>query len=156
MTQPHQTLLRRLEQLVSTPSVSSTQTEWDQGNIGVINLLAQWLKDMGFEVQVIPLQERGDKANLIATLGKGPGGLVFSGHTDTVPYDDARWNTDPFTLNQADGRLYGLGVTDMKGFFPIALEAARGLDAKLLKAPLIILATADEESSMDGARQLVR
>ena len=156
MTQQHHTLLRQLEQLVSVPSVSSTEVEWDQGNIGVINLLAQWLDDMGFAVQVLPLPGKRDKANLIATLGTGPGGLVFSGHTDTVPFDDARWNTDPFTLKEADGRLYGLGVTDMKGFFPIALEAARGLQPELLQSPLIILATADEESSMDGARQLVR
>jgi acetylornithine deacetylase len=95
------------------------------------------------------------KANLIATLGSGPGGLVLSGHTDTVPYDASRWNHDPFRLTEDGGLLYGLGTSDMKAFLGLAIEAARGLEAKDLKQPLIILATADEESSMSGARALV-
>ena len=96
-----------------------------------------------------------DKANLIATLGSGEGGLVLSGHADTVPCNELAWQSNPFTLTEKDGRLYGLGATDMKGFLAMAVEAALPFINKPLKAPLIILATADEESSMSGARALV-
>ena len=148
-------LLKMLNSLLAAPSISSTDCAWDQSNSGVINLLAQWLEALGFAVQVLQLPGRSNKANLIATLGTGPGGLVLSGHTDTVPYDQHRWHTDPFALTEKDGLLFGLGATDMKGFFPVAIEAAAGFESKDLTEPLIILATADEESSMNGARELV-
>ena len=102
------------------------------------------------------------KANLIATLGdvtkegEEPAGLVLSGHTDTVPFDAQGWDTDPLQLSERDGRLYGLGSTDMKGFFAIALEAASAFNPKDFKSPLYLLATADEESTMHGARALRR
>jgi acetylornithine deacetylase len=99
--------------------------------------------------------ETGRKANLIATLGSGPGGLVLSGHTDTVPFDEALWHSDPLKMTEKDNRLYGLGSTDMKGFFAVVHEAVKELGDEKPKQPLIILATADEESSMDGARTLV-
>jgi acetylornithine deacetylase len=145
-----------LDRLLAAPSVSSTDPRFDQGNIAVIHLLAEWLEALGFEARVLELPGRRDKANLIATLGSGPGGLVLSGHTDTVPYDESLWDVDPLRLTERDGRLFGLGATDMKGFFPIVIEAARALRAEDLREPLIVLATADEESSMDGARELVR
>ena len=147
--------IERIAKLVAHPSVSSAAPGWDQSNRAVIDELASWLDDAGFAVQVLPLAGAPGKANLIATLGKGEGGLVFAGHTDTVPYDVERWTSDPFKLREADGKLYGLGTCDMKAFFALALEAAEGFTANRLKAPLIVLATADEESSMDGARQLV-
>jgi acetylornithine deacetylase len=147
--------IERIAKLVAQPSVSSAAPGWDQSNRGVIDELASWLDDAGFAVQVLPLPHAPSKANLIATLGKGEGGLVLAGHTDTVPYDVERWTSDPFKLREADGKLYGLGTCDMKAFFALALEAAEGLNASRLKAPLIVLATADEESSMDGARALL-
>src|SRR5690606_29615515 len=128
----------------------------DQGNRAVLERLAEWLEGLGFAVEILPLTTHPDKANLIATLGAGPGGLVLAGHTDTVPYDDTRWSHDPFRLTEADGRLYGLGTSDMKSFFALAIAAARRFKAEDLRQPLIVLATADEESSMDGARALVR
>lgn len=144
-----------LQQLIATPSVSSVSEQFDQSNRAVIELLAQWLADIGFEVDVLPLPTQKHKANLIATLGKGDGGLVLAGHTDTVPCDADRWSHDPFELTEQQGRLYGLGTSDMKSFFALAIEAAQQFDAKDFKQPLIILATADEESSMDGAKALV-
>ncbi|HEX9803890.1 MAG TPA: acetylornithine deacetylase, partial [Gammaproteobacteria bacterium] len=114
-----------------------------------------WLERLGFAVEVLPLPSQPHKANLIATLGSGPGGLVLAGHTDTVPYDEGRWNHNPFGLTEKDNRLYGLGTSDMKGFFALAIEAAYGFQAGQLQQPLIILATADEESSMEGAQALV-
>ncbi len=148
-------LMSRLTELVSTPSMSSVSPEFDTSNRAVIALLAHWLNDAGFSVEELPLPRQPDKANLIATLGKGPGGLVLAGHTDTVPYDEGLWNHDPFSLTEADGRLYGLGICDMKGFFALAMEAASRFEPAQLKRPLMILATADEESSMEGAQALV-
>jgi len=149
-------IIDQLNQLVGIPSVSSTDSSWDQGNRPVVELLASWLSDLGFRTEIINVNADGSKANLIATLGTGPGGLVLSGHTDTVPYDDGRWNSDPLSITERDHRLYGLGSTDMKGFFPLAMAAASMFRDTPLKQPLIILATADEESSMNGARALAR
>jgi acetylornithine deacetylase len=143
----------QLAQLVAIPSVSCAVPRWDMANLPVIELLANWFGDLGFNTQVMPLTQPG-KANLIATLGEGDGGLVLAGHTDTVPYDANRWNSDPFTLTERDGKLFGLGATDMKGFFPVILEAVKPFLNQQLKHPLIVLATADEESSMNGAREL--
>ncbi|WP_189418916.1 acetylornithine deacetylase [Cellvibrio zantedeschiae] len=143
----------QLAQLVALPSVSCGVASWDMPNLAVIELLASWFSDLGFNTQIIPLAQTG-KANLIATLGSGDGGLVLAGHSDTVPYDADRWQTDPFKLTEKDGKLFGLGATDMKGFFPVILAAIKPFLDKPLKQPLIILATADEESSMSGARAL--
>lgn len=147
--------LTMISELIATPSVSSVEPQFDQGNRAVIERLAGWLEDGGFQVDVMEIPGFKDKANLIARLGDGDAGLVYAGHTDTVPYDDARWSQDPFRLTERDNRLYGLGTSDMKGFFALALEAVRGLRAHDLKAPITLLATADEESSMCGARALV-
>ncbi|MCW8917417.1 MAG: acetylornithine deacetylase [Gammaproteobacteria bacterium] len=148
-------LLRMLTELIGTPSMSSVSPEFDTDNMGVINLLAEWCHDLGFAVEVMPLPDQPHKANLIATLGSGPGGLVLAGHTDTVPYDAGRWQHDPFRLTEQSNRLYGLGTSDMKGFFALAIEAAKEFIQQPLQQPLILLATADEESSMDGAKALV-
>ena len=86
--------------LISTPSVSSVDPCLDQGNRAVIDLLANWLSDTGFAVEVMPLPGEPGKANLIATLGSGPGGLVLPGHTDTVPYDEGKWQNRPVQTNR--------------------------------------------------------
>ena len=143
-----------MQQLIALPSISCTNPALDQGNRNVINTLASWLEDLGFRTDIQPLNTDGSKANLIATIGKGSNGLVLAGHTDTVPYDENRWNSDPFRLTEANGRLYGLGTADMKSFFALIIEAIRDLDLSSLQQPLIILATADEETSMSGARAL--
>jgi hypothetical protein len=73
-----------------------------------------------------------------------------------VPFDDGRWTRDPFTLTEHDNKLYGLGTADMKGFFAFILDALRDVDVTKLKKPLYILATADEETSMAGARYFLK
>lgn len=150
----HSSIFTMLQQLVASPSVSCTSPKLDQSNLGVIHLLANWLEPLGFTCEIIPLPGQPHKANLIAQKGEAPGGLVLSGHTDTVPYDENRWQSDPFTLVEKDDRWYGLGATDMKGFFPVAIEAIKQIGQQPLKQPIFILATADEESSMAGARLL--
>ena len=148
-------LLEMIAELIGIPSVSSVSPDLDQSNRGVIDLLAGWLETLGFRIEIQPVSSQPEKANLIAVLGDGPAGLVLSGHTDTVPYDQDGWRFDPFVLTQAEQRLYGLGTSDMKAFFALAIEAARQYRAKALQNALIILATADEESSMSGAKALV-
>lgn len=148
-------LITMLSELVATPSVSSTLPTLDQSNLGVIQKLEGWLSDLGFRTEVLPIAGHAGKANLIATLGEGPGGLVLAGHTDTVPYDERLWRSDPLRLTERDQRLYGMGTCDMKGFFPLALTAASEVAGQPLRRPLIVLATADEESSMAGAEALV-
>ena len=143
-----------MQQLIALPSISCTNPVLDQGNRNVINTLSNWLENMGFSTEIQPLNSDGSKANLIATTGQGKYGLVLAGHTDTVPFDENRWNSDPFKLTKADNRFYGLGTADMTSFFALIIEAVRDLDLSSLKQPLIILATADEETSMSGAKAL--
>lgn len=145
-------LKQRLQQLLATASVSSADPRWNMSNRPVIDLLAGWFEQLGFRCRIQPLAD--GKANLIACYGSGSGGLVLSGHTDTVPFDEARWRFDPLSLNEADNRFYGLGSADMKSFFALIIEAVLPLLEQDFQHPLIVLATADEESSMNGARAL--
>ncbi len=138
--------------LIAAPSVSCTQPGWDQSNLAVIELLAAWLGELGFSCEIQSVAP--GKANLLASLGSGPGGLVLAGHSDTVPFDAALWQSDPLRLSEQGDRWVGLGVCDMKGFFPLVIEAVRGLQGQPLQQPLLVLATCDEESSMSGARAL--
>lgn len=145
---------QQLTTLLALPSISSTLPEYDMSNEGVINQLASWCETLGFKVDIQCVDAERKKFNLLATLGRGPGGLILSGHTDTVPCNIDKWNSDPFKLTDKDNRFYGLGSCDMKGFFALALAAVQKVDPKTLKAPIFILATADEETSMTGARAL--
>ncbi len=158
MPNSYPNLLQQLNNVVSLPSVSSANFDIDMSNEIVINYLATQFEELGFSCEVVPSPSISgkEKFNLIATLGKGPGGLVLAGHTDTVPIDDALWSFNPFSITEKDNRLYGLGSADMKGFFPIIMEAAKTLKDERLSEPLIVLATADEETSMLGAQTLAR
>ena len=150
------TRFEMIHRLVAAPSVSSPDARFDQSNRAVIDLLADWASELGFSVRVETLPGSSTKANLIATLGHGDDGLVLSGHTDTVPCDASRWTDDPFEVTQRDGKLFGLGTADMKGFFAAALHAIARFEPARLKRPVTLLGTADEESTMDGARALAR
>lgn len=149
--------LANLDRLISLPSISSANDRLDMSNRPVIDYLAGCFEDLGFSCELVdcPSASGQTKTNLVATRGAGPGGLVLSGHTDTVPLDASLWSVDPFRLTQRDNRLYGLGSTDMKGFFPVVIEAVRSLGIASFREPLIVLATADEETSMQGARTIV-
>jgi len=148
------TLFAQLEKIISLPSVSSTNLELDMSNKRVIDFLAESFESLGFSCEIITSNTNIRKCNLIATLGSGPGGLVLAGHTDTVPFDEELWSFDPLRLLESEGKMYGLGITDMKGFFPIIMEAIKPLIDRDFKEPLIVLATADEETSMQGARTI--
>lgn len=152
----HRTLINRMQSLLTLPTISSANPALDMSNMPVINYLAEQFSALGFECEIVPCAStHGNiKANLIATLGKGPGGLVLAGHTDTVPMNPELWSVDPLAVTEKDGRLYGLGSTDMKGFFALILEAMQPFLGQPLQQPLIVLATADEETSMSGARKI--
>lgn len=141
-----------LTQLIACPSISSTQPSWDQGNSAVIQLLATWFEQLDFTVNIQKVPGTDNKFNLLAKLGSGEGGLLLAGHSDTVPFDESRWESDPMGVIDKDNKFYGLGTCDMKGFFAFILQACKGLSATKLKKPLYILATADEETTMAGAR----
>lgn len=143
-----------LSELVAIPSVSSVSPRFDLPNRAVIERLANYFDGFGWSTDILALPHAPGKANLIARLGEGEGGLVLAGHTDTVPCDDGDWSSDPFVLDERDGRLHGLGATDMKGFLAIVVALAPRVDPKRLAVPLYVVATADEESGMDGARLL--
>lgn len=143
-----------LHELISSPSVSNLDPALDCSNKSVLNHLANWLEDLNFEVDIHPVPELNEKYNLVARKGSGSGGLLLGGHTDTVACDESLWTRDPFISTEVEDRYYGLGSCDMKGFFPLALEAASAFDERNLNAPLTLLATADEETTMAGARHL--
>jgi len=88
MSSPFPDTLTMMHELIACPSVSSVSPDIDMSNLAVIEKLAGWLGDLGFAVEIIPLHASPAKANLVATLGRGQGGLVLAGHTDTVPFDD--------------------------------------------------------------------
>ncbi|MCK4709361.1 MAG: acetylornithine deacetylase, partial [Gammaproteobacteria bacterium] len=139
-------------QLIATPSISCVRTELDMSNEPVIDLLANWLDTSGFSVKKQSVS--AGKFNLIATIGRGSDGLILSGHTDTVPCDEALWQSDPFTLSKRDDRYYGLGSCDMKSFIAMAITASQSFKPEQFTHPLTIIATADEETTMSGARLL--
>lgn len=142
-----------MSQIINIPSVSCTQKHLDQSNKPVIDLLANWAESVGFHCEVQLIKD-SNKYNLVASAGTGKDGLMLSGHTDTVPYDEAKWQSDPFILTHKDDRFYGLGSCDMKSFIAMALDASQSIDFKKLKRPLVLCATANEESDMAGARWL--
>ncbi|SFC68063.1 acetylornithine deacetylase [Pseudoalteromonas denitrificans] len=155
--------LHMYQTLVSIPSISALDDKLNQSNKLVIDNLATWCQTLGFECEITELNNAPKKYNLLARLTPQEqqvehtnvkGGLMLAGHTDTVPFDDKQWSLNPFALTQKNNKLYGLGAIDMKGFFAFILDVLQGLDLKNLKQPLIILATADEETTMAGAQQI--
>ncbi|MCT7375754.1 acetylornithine deacetylase [Chelativorans salis] len=138
-----------LADLVAFPTVSA------DSNLQLIDYAAEILGDAGARLSVHQ-DEAGTKANLFATLGpEGDGGIVLSGHTDVVPVEGQEWTSDPFALREADGRLYGRGTCDMKGFIACCLAMAPVFAQKPLKRPLHFAFTYDEEVGCFGARALM-
>lgn len=124
-------------------------------NLALIDFVADYLAGHGIESQRL-FDKTGKKANLFATLGpKADGGIVLSGHTDVVPVDDQDWSTDPFTVVEHDGRLYGRGTADMKSFSAIALALVPEFLARGLNTPIHLALSYDEEVGCLGAPQIV-
>ena len=141
-------------QLIQTPSISALDSQLDMSNKAIIDLLADWLQQLGFSITISQVPNSNNKYNLVACYGSGDGGLLLAGHTDTVPFDEGLWQKDPFQLTALDNKWYGLGTIDMKGFFAFVVEACKHIELTKLTKPLRILATADEETTMAGARAI--
>ena len=138
-----------LADLIAYPTVSS------DSNLAMIAHLAGRLEEAGARVEV-HLDPSGQKANLFATIGpEGDGGIVLSGHTDVVPVVDQDWTCDPFALTERDGRLYGRGACDMKGFIAAAVTMAPRFAELAGARPLHFAFTHDEEIGCIGAQALV-
>jgi acetylornithine deacetylase len=138
-----------LARLVAFPTVSAAS------NLGLIDWAATLLAAYGIATTRVP-DATGLKAGLVATVGPaGRPGVVLSAHTDVVPVDGQRWTGDPFALTERDGRLYGRGTTDMKGFLASALHAALRAAATQLASPLHLALSWDEEIGCVGARTLL-
>lgn len=149
MTPLAQSALAILDRLVSFDTVSRNS------NLALIDWVKSYLLDHGVESALIPNAD-GTKANLFATIGplEIPG-VVLSGHTDVVPVDGQSWSHDPFTLRQADGRLYGRGAVDMKGYVACVLALAPRLKRAKLRRPIHFALSYDEELGCFGASGLI-
>ncbi|TGY89293.1 acetylornithine deacetylase [Marinicauda algicola] len=125
-------------------------------NLDLIDWVEAYLADLGARTERIASGD-GRKANLHAVLGpEEDGGIVLSGHTDVVPVDGQDWSCDPFELTAREGRLYGRGTCDMKGFIACALAAAPGFAKAKLKKPVHFAFSYDEEVGCLGAPAMIR
>ncbi|WP_417516723.1 acetylornithine deacetylase [Minwuia sp.] len=123
-------------------------------NLDLIRWAEDYLKARGVASE-LQFDETGEKANLWATIGPADTpGIMLSGHSDVVPVDGQDWATDPFTLSQKDGLLYGRGTADMKAFLAICLSHVEDFTAADLKTPVHIAFSYDEEVGCLGGRQL--
>lgn len=138
-----------LARLVGEPTVSRSS------NLALLDHVEGLLRPAGARVERFAHPD-GSRANLWATIGpEGPGGVVLSGHTDVVPVEGQAWSSDPYLLTERDGRLYGRGTADMKGFVAAAIRAALHAAARPLQRPLHLAFSYDEEIGCIGVRAMI-
>lgn len=142
----------RIASILSTLLAFDTTSR--NSNLELISWVEAYLKPFGFAMERV-YDETGIKANLWATIGpQDRPGFVLSGHTDVVPVDGQIWDTDPFVLRESEGRLYGRGTCDMKGFLAVCLAHAEEMAKMSLERPIHLALTYDEEVGCVGARNL--
>ena len=149
----HSTLQNTIELLKTLVAFDTTSRE---SNLGLIEFVRDHLLSLGIQSRLsYDAQKR--KANLFATFGDMPGrGIVLCGHTDVVPVDGQAWDTNPFQAHIADGKIYGRGAVDMKGFIAASLAMLPAYMASDLKQPLHLAFTYDEEIGCIGVQTLIR
>ncbi|MEX1162874.1 MAG: acetylornithine deacetylase [Nitriliruptor sp.] len=126
-----------------------------RSNLELIGFVESLLDDHGVASERV-FSPDGTKANLLARIGPDvEGGVVLTGHTDCVPVDGQPWTREPFAVSEESGRLYGRGVTDMKGFLAVVLAALPELCATDLERPVLLALTYDEELGTIGAPSAV-
>jgi acetylornithine deacetylase len=146
----HMNAREMLGRLVAFPTVSR------DSNLELVGFVRDYLAGHGVESRVVPSPKGEPKANLYAQIGPDvPGGVVLSGHTDVVPVDGQNWSTDPFKVVEKDGRLYGRGTCDMKGFNALALALVPKMLEAGLKRPIQIALSYDEEVGHQGVPSLI-
>ena len=153
MSSPSPAVLDWLARLVAIDTTSR------DSNLPLIDLVADHARELGLAPHVFPTED-GRKANLLITVpdaeGRTTGGVLLGGHSDVVPTDGQAWTSDPYTLTEREGRLYGRGTTDMKGFDAVIVAALPALLASPLAEPVHVALTRDEEIGCIGAEPLVR
>ena len=138
-----------LEKLISFPTISRSP------NIELIEWVSNLLTSFGVKTTILQ-NEDGTRANLFATTGEEEhGGIMLSGHTDVVPTEGQDWQTDPFKLTKSDGKLFGRGTADMKGFCASAIKILCDASNKKLKTPIHLALSFDEEIGCIGVRSLI-
>lgn len=139
MTDPLNSTIGILERLVSFESLSGRPTH------GIVEFIQDYLASQGVGA-VLSYDDAGERANIYATIGpEADGGVLLNGHTDVVPADGQPWSTPPFELTRRDGRLYGRGAVDMKGFLACVLGSVPRFKAASLSMPIHIAFSYDEE-----------
>ncbi len=142
-------MLELFERLIGFDTISSNP------NIGLMEYVTDQLAQAGIE-SVLIKDSTGGKANLYATVGPaGMGGVMLSGHTDVVPVEGQDWSVPAFALTARDGRYYGRGAADMKGFVACAIAAMIDAAHRPLKVPLHLALSYDEEIGCMGVRSLI-
>lgn len=137
-----------LDRLMAFDTVSS------KPNIALMGYVRGLLEEAGLIVALIPDAD-GGKANLFASTGPAGAGVMLSGHTDVVPVEGQHWTKPAFALTEAEGRYYGRGAADMKGFVACAVEAMLLAAQRPLKVPLHLALSYDEEIGCMGVRSLI-
>jgi len=141
--------VKMLRKLIGFPTVSR------DSNLELIYYVRDCLKPYDADIRLTHDDEKR-KANLFATLGpRGEGGIALSGHTDVVPTEGQAWDTDPFNMVEKDGRLYGRGTADMKGFIACVLALVPEFMERGLKSPLHLAFSYDEEVGCIGVGRLI-
>ncbi|WP_397459088.1 acetylornithine deacetylase [Pseudomonas asplenii] len=126
-----------------------------ESNLALIDCVRTYLQGHGVACELL-FNEHKSKANLLATLGPADvPGIVLSGHTDVVPVDGQRWSVAPFELTERDGKLYGRGTADMKGYIACVLALVPALMEAPLRMPVHIALSYDEEVGCLGVRSLI-
>jgi len=149
MQTPSPEVLETIARLLAFPTVSR------DSNLALIEWARARLEALGARCR-LTYDDGRTKANLFATLGPdAPGGVLLSGHTDVVPVDGQAWDTDPFRAETVEGRLYGRGASDMKGFIGVALALAPEFLRRGLAQPLHFALSYDEEVGCIGVRRLI-
>jgi acetylornithine deacetylase len=137
-----------LERLIGIPTVSR------DSNLALVEFVAEYLASHGVTAQLVYNEDRS-KANLYASVGpQRAGGVVLSGHTDVVPIDGQDWATDPFSVVEKDGKLFGRGTCDMKAFSAIGLALVPDMDR--LRYPIHFALSYDEEVGCLGAPAMIQ
>lgn len=138
-----------LDRLIGFNTVSANS------NLAIIDYIQDFLTARGFAVHRVP-DGTGEKAGIFAALGpSGPGGILLSAHTDVVPVEGQDWTRDPFRLTRDNGRLYGRGTTDMKGYVASVMALADRAAGRDLKEPLKIAFSYDEEIGVVGIKHMI-
>ncbi|MEQ1577276.1 MAG: M20/M25/M40 family metallo-hydrolase, partial [Hyphomicrobium sp.] len=149
MKGPDYSVIELLARLVSFDTTSH------KPNLAIIHFIEDFLAQHGVASTRVPTAD-GQKSSLFATIGPiGVPGVGLSGHTDVVPITGQAWDCDPFTLTRRDGRLFGRGTADMKGFLACILAMVPDFRRRNLRTPIHLVFSYDEETGCHGVRPMI-